>query len=81
MCRNRVCGLNKLDWYVKIVANQDCSPDNVADLEGLPWPLPDNMADQIFMTHVLKKLYRICLKISRVIISVPYPRYDIFNID
>ena len=56
MCRIRVCGLNKLDWYIKINANQECSPDEVADLEGLPWLWPDNMVDQNFMIRVLKNV-------------------------
>ena len=92
---NLGCGFNKMDGYVNVDANQDCSPDEVANLEDLPWPWPDNSVDQIVMTHVLehlgqtsnvytgiiKELYRICQHDGRIIITVPHPRHDTFIID
>ena len=92
---NLGCGFNKLDGFVNVDANADCEPDEVSDLESLPWPWPDNSVDQVVMTHVLehlgespavyigiiKELYRNCQPDGHVIITVPHPRHDTFIID
>ncbi len=62
------------------------------DLEALPWPLPDDCAEEVLLKHVLehlgrdsdtflgiwKELYRVCAPGALVRIIVPHPRHQDF---
>jgi ubiquinone/menaquinone biosynthesis C-methylase UbiE len=89
---NLGCGYNKLEGFVNVDSQSTCAPDQVVDLESIPWPYPDNSVEQIVMTHVLehlgadkqtffgimKELYRVCKPNATVHIIVPHPRHDTF---
>lgn len=92
---NLGCGKAKIpDWTnVDLVAAVE--PDQVVDLEKLPWPWPDDSVDGVRMMHVLehlgatrdaylgiiKELYRVCKDGAEVLIAVPHPRHDFFLFD
>lgn len=92
---NLGCGFNKAEGYLNVDASAECAPDQVVDLEQLPWPFDDDCAEEIQMSHVLehlgaapdtfldimKELYRVCRDGALVRIVVPHPRHDSFIID
>jgi len=92
---NLGCGSRKRDGYVNVDVSPECAPDQVVDLEALPWPFEDDSADEILMSHVLehlgadsrtflgiiKELYRVCRDGAIVHVIVPHPRHDDFLID
>ena len=89
---NMGCGRNKLDGWVNVDVFPECSPDLLHDLESLPWPWPDNSAEQVLFSHslehmgrdartflgIIKELYRVCCDGAQIQISVPHPRHDNF---
>ena len=89
---NLGCGANKIPGWVNVDHSAECAPDQVVDLESLPWPWPDDAADEIMLTHVLehlgataagyigivKELWRVCRPGATVTITVPHPRSDDF---
>lgn len=89
---NLGCGFNKRDGYVNVDKFADCGPNEVVDLERIPWPWPDDSADEVVMNHVLehlgatpdcyfaiwRELYRVCRHDARLRITVPHPRHDSF---
>ncbi len=92
---NLGCGFNKLDGFVNLDKEAGCAPDRVVDLEQFPWPLEDNCADEVVLSHVLehlgqstetyltiiRELYRVCADGAQVRIRVPHPRNDEFLAD
>jgi predicted SAM-dependent methyltransferase len=92
---NLGCGNRKLQGWRNVDKVPDCSPDELVDLEQLPWPWPDNSVDEIFLSHVLehlgqatdvylgiiKELYRVCRDGATITIIVPHPRHDHFLTD
>ncbi len=92
---NLGCGFRKLDGYVNVDVSPACSPDQVVDLEMLPWPWEDGSVTEVVMIHVLehlgatpdlfmgivKELYRVCRPGAQVTIVVPHPRHDNFLAD
>jgi methyltransferase family protein len=89
---NLGCGSSKMQGWVNVDKIAASNPDQVVDLEALPWPWPDDSADEILLSHVLehlgrrtdvylgiiKELYRICRNGATVTIIVPHPRHDFF---
>jgi hypothetical protein len=85
----------KLPGYVNVDRSPESRPDQVVDLEELPWPFADGCAEEVLMSHVLehlgeqnsvymgilRELYRICRPGALVKIVVPHPRHDTFLID
>jgi hypothetical protein len=69
-----------------------CQPDQLVDLEKLPWPWADDSVVEIRLFHVLehlgqqtevflaiiKEMYRVCRDGARIEITVPHPRSDHF---
>jgi hypothetical protein len=89
---NLGCGNRKLPDWLNVDKVAACSPDQVVDLEALPWPWPNDSVEQIALFHVLehlgaatevylgifKELYRVCRDGALVSIIVPHPRHDHF---
>ncbi len=89
---NLGCGTRKFPGWVNVDKMAACNPDQIVDLERLPWPWADNAIDEILMSHVLehlgatpdaylaiiKELYRVCRNGARVTVVVPHPRHDYF---
>ncbi len=92
---NLGCGSRKMEGWLNVDRFAGCQPDQVVDLEQLPWPWPDGCASEVRLSHVLEhlgqqpdawlgiisELYRICAPGARVFIVVPHPRHDSFLID
>jgi hypothetical protein len=89
---NLGCGNRKTFGWTNIDKMPACNPDQVVDLEQLPWPWANDSATEVMMSHVLehlgasaglylgiiKELYRICSDGATVTIIVPNPRHDFF---
>lgn len=92
---NLGCGSKKLPGWVNVDQFAGCQPDQVVDLEQVPWPWPESSVDEIQMIHVLehlgktsdsflaiiKELWRVCKHDARIFIEVPHPRHDSFLAD
>lgn len=90
---NLGCGAQRPDGYLNV--DKFGEPDQKWDLEVIPWPWPDNSADEVLMSHVLEhlgqqpqtfiaimqELYRVCKDGALVRVLVPHPRHDSFLID
>ena len=71
---NLGCGQDKRDGWTNVDKMAAAEPDQVVDLEELPWPWPDSSVEEVAMKHVLehlgaetdvylgiiKELYRVC---------------------
>ncbi len=53
---NLGCGLAKLDDYLNVDFADFCKPDQIVDLEALPWPWPDDSFDTIRAKDILEHL-------------------------
>jgi hypothetical protein len=90
---NLGCGGQILPGYCNV--DKFGEPDLTWDLEILPWPWPDNAAEEVLLSHVLEhlgqtpgaflaimqELYRVCQKDALVKVIVPHPRSDLFLAD
>ena len=86
---NLGCGTRQLEGYLNVDMSPECNPDQVVDLEELPWPFEDNSTEQIVMSHVLEhlgadskvflgimsELYRVCRHGALIQVIVPHPRH------
>jgi methyltransferase family protein len=89
---NMGCGNNKLPDFTNVDLFPECGPDQVVDLDAVPWPWADNSVDEVLFNHslehlgaesrtflaIMKELYRVCRKDALVRINVPHPRHDHF---
>ena len=89
---NLGCGPTKLPGWVNVDSSPASNPDELVDLEQIPWPWADNSAEEVLMSHVLehlgrttalfldiiKELYRVCAPGAKDTIIVPHPRHDFF---
>ena len=89
---NLGCGDKRMPGWRNVDKVAMCNPDEVVDLERLPWPWPDDSVDEILLSHVLehigqtpdvylgiiKEIYRVCRNDATVTIVVPHPRHDHF---
>jgi len=91
---NLGCGNRKRPGWRNVDKVPQCSPDEIVDLERLPWPWPwpDNSVDEMFLSHVLehlgevtdvylgiiKEIYRVCRDGATITVVVPHPRHDNF---
>lgn len=92
---NLGCGHDKRDGWVNVDSFPGVEPDEVVDLERIPWPWPADSADEVLLKHVLehlgatpaayleiiRELWRICRDGARVTVVVPHPRHDSFLSD
>lgn len=90
---NLGCGSQILPGYCNV--DKYGEPDLKWDLETLPWPWPDNCAEEVLLSHVLEhlgqtpaaflaimqELYRVCRPDAQVKVIVPHPRSDLFLSD
>lgn len=89
---NLGCGNRKFPGWVNTDKVAACNPDQVVDLERLPWPWPDDSVEEVMLSHVLehlgqatdvylgliKELYRVCRDGAKITVIVPHPRHDHF---
>jgi glycosyltransferase involved in cell wall biosynthesis len=89
---NLGCGGHHLPGWLNVDKHAAARPDLVLDLERLPWPLPDDAADDVLLRHVLehvgrdadtfagimRELYRVCAPDALVRVLVPHPRHQDF---
>jgi SAM-dependent methyltransferase len=87
---NLGCGAQHLEGWVNVDSAATLCPDQVVDLDHLPWPWADNAAEDILLSHVLEhlgptpkaflgimsELWRVCAPGGRVTVIVPHPRHD-----
>lgn len=85
-------GANPRPGWLNVDVAGAASPDLVFDITQPNWPLPDNSACEVELSHVLehtgvgfetviKELYRVCNDGAMVRIKVPHPRHDWFSSD
>lgn len=89
---NMGCGHRKADGYLNVDLSPACAPDQVVDLEVVPWPWPDDAPEEVVFFHCLEhlgrdprvflslfqELYRVCRNDALIRIVVPHPRHDHF---
>lgn len=89
---NLGCGSHRLSGFVNVDKFAAARPDQVVDLERLPWPFATDSADEVVLRHVLehlgrdtdtflgilRELWRVCAPDAMVRITVPHPRHQDF---
>ncbi|NQV60281.1 MAG: hypothetical protein HQ502_11475 [Alphaproteobacteria bacterium] len=87
---NLGCGFDKKTDWINVDKIPLAEPDELVDLEAIPWPWADDSVQEIQMRHVLehlgatsdgylaiiKELWRVCRPGALVRIVVPHPRHD-----
>ncbi|MBF0178626.1 MAG: hypothetical protein HQM03_01230 [Magnetococcales bacterium] len=89
---NLGCGFDRQEGWINVDHSQTCGPDQVWDLERLPWPWEDNSVGAVRLFNILehlgptrdgfldiiKELNRICAPGAIIYIVVPHPRHNDF---
>ena len=89
---NLGCGNVKKPGFVNVDKLALFQPDELVDLETLPWPWADDAVEEVTLSHVLeqmgaaptlylgimKELYRICRDAATVTVTATHPRHDSF---
>lgn len=89
---NLGCGGRRRDGWLNVDKVAAAAPDQVVDLERLPWPFADDSAGEVLLEHVLehlgrdqdtflgilRELWRVCAPGASVRIVVPHPRHQDF---
>jgi len=89
---NLGCGHDHKEGYVNVDISDLGHPDQVVDLEALPWPWDESSVDEILIKHTLEHLghttkqyldiicefWRICCDGALITIIVPHHRHDHF---
>ena len=89
---NLGCGTRHREGFVNVDRFPECRPDELVNLESLPWPWPDDCAEEVSLIHclehlgastdvflgIMRELYRICRHGAVVEIHVPHPRHDFY---
>jgi len=89
---NMGCGHNRIEGFVNVDAAAACNPDEVWDLEQMPWPWSTGVATEVRFIHsmehmggdpkvfmaMMRELYRVCAPSAVVEIHAPHPRHDDF---
>ena len=89
---NLGCGQDKREGWTNVDKMAAAAPDEVVDLEVLPWPWAESSIEEVAMKDVLehlgadtdiylgiiKELYRVCQHDASIQIIVPHPRHDTF---
>lgn len=92
---NLGCGNARLDGWINVDREAVLKPDQVWDLERLPWPWAESSVDEVLLKHALehlgqqtdvflgivKELWRVCRNGALITIEVPHPRHDGFLSD
>ena len=92
---NLGCGFDKRAGFINVDKMPACAPDQLVNLEQLPWPWPDDAAEAVVLRHalehlgaasetylgIIRELWRICRDGAQVTITVPHPRHDSFLSD
>lgn len=89
---NMGCGFRKLNDHWNVDIEPRCNPDQVLDLEQVPWPYEDNFFEKItadnilehlgqdpkLFTKIIKEMYRVSKNEAEWCIKVPHHRCDLF---
>lgn len=89
---NLGCGFDKRDGWLNVDKFPECGPDQLLDIEAVPWDLPTDGFDEVLMKHVLehvgaefkvfaavmRELHRVLAPGGIVEIHVPHVRHDTF---
>lgn len=89
---NLGCGADKRPGWTNVDRYATFAPDEVVDLEALPWPWATSSVEEVMLRHVLEhlgqtpdvylgligELWRVCRPQALVTIVVPHPRHDSF---
>ncbi len=87
---NLGCGFAKKANWINVDKSPLSEPDQLVDLEQIPWPWSDGSISEIHLRHVLEHLgkstdsylaiisemWRICQHGALIRIVVPHPRHD-----
>ncbi len=89
---NLGCGHDRREGWVNVDKIEGCRPDNIVDLEVVPWPWPDSCAEELLLSHILehigqtaavfiafmRELWRVSAPSALIRVVVPHPRCDEF---
>lgn len=89
---NLGCGFNHIQGFLNVDSEPLTRPDQVVNLEILPWPWTDSKFQQVVALHVfehlgestaawlgiMQELWRVCEPNAIIRIAVPHPRHDNF---
>jgi predicted SAM-dependent methyltransferase len=89
---NLGCGYDRREGWLNVDLFAPCEPDQVLDIEAIPWDLPSDAFEHVLIKHVLehvgadfqlfaaivREIYRVTAPGGVVEIRVPHVRHDSF---